>query len=89
MFSSKRRPASTQAVSRKVEGNEPRNQVYRKDDGVKLLAGAGLQYCNSLFNTAISANVDTNGSRRVITFDNPLLYLIRDIGRQSDLEPDA
>ena len=36
MFVSKRRPASTQAVSRKAEGNEPRNQVYRKDDGVNL-----------------------------------------------------
>jgi len=36
MFDSKRRPASTQAVSRKVEGIEPRNQVYRKDDGVSM-----------------------------------------------------
>ena len=36
MFDSKRRPASTQAVSRKVEGIEPRNQVYRKDDGVRM-----------------------------------------------------
>jgi hypothetical protein len=36
MFDSKRRPASTQAVSRKVEGIEPRNQVKRKDDGVKM-----------------------------------------------------
>jgi len=36
MFNSKRRPASTQAVNRKVEGIEPRNQVYRKDDGVKM-----------------------------------------------------
>jgi len=36
MIASKRRPASTQAVSRKVEGIEPRNQVNRKDDGVKM-----------------------------------------------------
>ena len=36
MFDSKRRPASTQAVSRKVEGIEPRNQVYRKDDVVRM-----------------------------------------------------
>ena len=36
MFDSKRRPASTQAVSRKVEGIEPRNQGYRKDDGVRM-----------------------------------------------------
>jgi hypothetical protein len=36
MFGSKRRPASTQAVSRKVEGIEPRNQVNRKDDGVRM-----------------------------------------------------
>src|SRR5258705_3241385 len=36
MLDSKRRPASTQAVSRKVEGIEPRNQVNRKDDGVKM-----------------------------------------------------
>jgi len=35
MFGSKRRPASTQAVSRKVEGIEPRNEVNRKDDGVR------------------------------------------------------
>jgi len=34
MLDSKRRSASTQAVSRKVEGIEPRNQVNRKDDGV-------------------------------------------------------
>jgi hypothetical protein len=33
---SKSRPASTQAVSRKVEGIEPRNQVNRKDDGVRM-----------------------------------------------------
>ena len=32
MFDSKRRPASTQAVSRKVEGIEPRNTRNRKDD---------------------------------------------------------
>ena len=36
MLDSKRRPASTQAVSRKVEGIEPRNQVKRKDDGVRM-----------------------------------------------------
>jgi hypothetical protein len=36
MFDSKRRPASTQAVSRKVEGIEPRNQVNRKDGGVTM-----------------------------------------------------
>src|SRR5215467_9842176 len=34
MVSSKRRPASTQAVSRKVEGIEPRKQVTGKDDAV-------------------------------------------------------
>ena len=32
MNASKRRPASTQAVSRKVEGIEPRKQGHRKDD---------------------------------------------------------
>ena len=31
MFASKRRPASTRAVSRKVEGIEPRNTRNRKD----------------------------------------------------------
>ena len=36
VLDSKRRPVSTQAVSRKVEGIEPRNQVNRKDDGVKM-----------------------------------------------------
>ena len=36
MNASKRRSASTQAVSRKVEGIEPRNQVNRKDDGVRM-----------------------------------------------------
>jgi len=36
MVTAKRRSASTQAVSRKVEGIEPRNQVNRKDDGVKM-----------------------------------------------------
>ena len=36
MFGSKRRPARTQAVSRKVEGIEPRNKVNRKDDGVRM-----------------------------------------------------
>ncbi len=36
MLDSKRRPASTEAVSRKVEGIEPRNQVNRKDDGVRM-----------------------------------------------------
>ena len=36
MLDSKRRPASTQAVSRKVEGIEPRNQANRKDDGVRM-----------------------------------------------------
>ena len=36
MFSSKRRPASTQAVSRKVEGIEPRKQVTGKDDAVNI-----------------------------------------------------
>ena len=36
MLDSKRRPASTQAVSRKVEGIEPRKQVNRKDDGVRM-----------------------------------------------------
>ena len=32
MLASKRRPASTQAVSRKVEGIEPRKEGHRKDD---------------------------------------------------------
>lgn len=32
MIASKRRPASTPAVSRKVEGIEPRRQGHRKDD---------------------------------------------------------
>lgn len=36
MFSSKRRPASTQAVSRKVEGIEPRNQYRGKDDAFNI-----------------------------------------------------
>ena len=36
MFASKRRPASTQAVSRKVEGIEPRNQYNRKDDAFNI-----------------------------------------------------
>ena len=36
MLDSKRRSASTQAVSRKVEGIEPRKQVNRKDDGVRM-----------------------------------------------------
>ena len=36
MFNSKRRPASTQAVSRKVEGIEPRKQVTGKDDAVTI-----------------------------------------------------
>jgi hypothetical protein len=36
MIASKRRPASTQAVSRKVEGIEPRNQYNRKDDALNL-----------------------------------------------------
>jgi len=36
MIASKRRPASTQAVSRKVEGIEPRNQYNRKDDAFNL-----------------------------------------------------
>jgi hypothetical protein len=35
MFVSKRRPASTRAVSRKVEGTEPRNTRNRKDDEIK------------------------------------------------------
>ena len=34
MIASKLRPASAQAVSRKVEGIEPRNQYNRKDDAV-------------------------------------------------------
>lgn len=38
MFASKRRPASTRAVSRKVEGNEPRNTHNRKDDEFKSSA---------------------------------------------------
>ena len=33
-YSFKRRTASRQAVSRKVEGNEPRNSRVRKDDTV-------------------------------------------------------
>ena len=44
MIASKRRSASTQAVSRKVEGNEPRNQYNRKDDALNLAevnTGAG------------------------------------------------
>ena len=36
MNASKRRSASTQAVSRKVEGIEPRNQYNRKDDALNL-----------------------------------------------------
>jgi hypothetical protein len=36
MNASKRRPASTQAVSRKVEGIEPRNQYNREDDAFNL-----------------------------------------------------
>lgn len=36
MIVSKRRPASTQAVSREVEGIEPRNQYNRKDDALNL-----------------------------------------------------
>jgi hypothetical protein len=36
MSASKRRPASTQAVSRKVEGIEPRKQYNRKDDALNL-----------------------------------------------------
>ncbi len=35
MFASKRRSASTRAVSRKVEGIEPRNTQDRKDDVFK------------------------------------------------------
>ncbi len=35
MIGSKRRSASTQAVSRKVEGTEPRNTRTRKDDEFK------------------------------------------------------
>ena len=35
MFVSKRRPASTRAVSRKAEGTEPRNTRSRKDDEFK------------------------------------------------------
>jgi hypothetical protein len=35
MLVSKRRSASTQAVSRKVEGTEPRNTRIRKDDAFK------------------------------------------------------
>ena len=36
MFGSKRRPASTQAVSRKVEGIEPRKHGHRKDDAFNM-----------------------------------------------------
>ena len=36
MLDSKRRPASTQAVSRKVEGIEPRSEVNGKDDGDRM-----------------------------------------------------
>lgn len=36
MNASKRRSASTQAVSRKVEGIEPRNQYNRKDDALNF-----------------------------------------------------
>ena len=36
MLSSKRRPGSTQAVSREVEGIEPRKRDNRKDDGVRM-----------------------------------------------------
>src|SRR6266849_6345801 len=36
MIASKRRPASTQAVSREVEGIEPRNQYNRKDDAFNI-----------------------------------------------------
>ncbi len=36
MLTAKRRPASTQAVSRKDEGIEPRNHCNRKDDAVRM-----------------------------------------------------
>ena len=36
MLDSKRWPASTQAISRKVGEIEPRNEVDRKDDGVRM-----------------------------------------------------
>ena len=43
MLDSKRRPASTQAVSRKVEGIEPRNCRDRKDDTViKVEVNTGI-----------------------------------------------
>ena len=45
MLDSKRRPASTQAVSRKVEGIEPRNQVNRKDDGVRMCGSQHGRHC--------------------------------------------
>ena len=41
MLDSKRRPASTQAVSRKVEGIEPRKEGHRKDDAFN---DGGSQY---------------------------------------------
>ena len=53
MFDSKRRPASTQAVSRKVEGIEPRNQVKRKDDGVKM---CGSQHRHNRKGEGVSAS---------------------------------
>ena len=53
MLDSKRRPASTQAVSRKVEGIEPRNQVNRKDDGVKM---CGSQHRHNRKGEGVSAS---------------------------------
>ena len=53
MLDSKRRPASTQAVSRKVEGIEPRNQVNRKDDGVRM---CGSQHRHNRKGEGVSAS---------------------------------
>jgi hypothetical protein len=62
MFDSKRRPASTQAVSRKVEGIEPRNQ------GKQL--GSGLRFCDSrkmtsrtFTNTTVASDRESDPNR--------------------------
>jgi len=56
MLDSKRRPASTQAVSRKVEGIEPRNQVNRKDDGVRMHGSQHRHYRKGEVVTASSGS---------------------------------
>ena len=68
MLDSKRRPASTQAVSRKVEGIEPRNQVNRKDDGVKM---CGSQYGHYRKGTAQREEGKSVAGSRIV-FDSGL-----------------